>query len=541
MFIQDYGIITTTIALMTLAGIGCLLGILLKNALPSKGSSKRNYSSHADGRKKKKRKGVKGKGSRIRQFRKQPLQEGGVAEKVPDANPMDDESSSATAVHESTRVSDPNTIIEGSPTSQEEFNTRSTTPASSSTILMEETIPESEPLLESAAPSLLLDRPRMHSTDTAETITDDLSCDSTSVRSFSSTPTAVTVGSTGNSEKSGLNSKRRNNNAASSRRKQQQNSAGSSKPLRGDRKVTPSLDSNHESKTSRRQNTSAANKSVPSNRHHPDVSRLSTKPAPTGRFANLKEKDTRFDNPRARNNHNNARIGGGGGITKGRNNVHQRNTSNNRNANQQHPPSDSYGSGAAPAKHAPAPIARSPLRPAPSNQQHFGSSVQCGSPYSPDIGSQKKQDLSSFIATVGLVSNEAAALVANVADIDSLDRLSDVQFQLYGVSGEKQAQLGKLLEQRRRRRRPAVRPPPGLSPLHDEPPTLFGSPNRPSTNVSPHFSSINPVASHFPVAMTHPFAYDEYQDPFMVDDEDSRIEAELQELGGKMIGSVLDF
>jgi hypothetical protein len=302
------------------------------------------------------------------------------------------------------------------------------------------------------------------------------------------------------------------------------------------------VDSNHESKISRRQSNASANKSAPSNRHHPDGPRQSTKSAPTGRFANLKEKDTRFDNPRARNNHNNARVGGGGGNTKGRNNVqHGRNNTTNRNAVQQHQPSESYGLAAAPAKHAPAPTARSPLRSAPSHQQHFGSSVQYGSPYSPDISSQKKQDLASFIATVGLVGNEASALVANVADIDSLNRLSDVQFQLYGVGAEKQAQLGKLLEQRRRRRRPAVRPPPGLSPIHDEPPTLFGSPNRPTVNLTPQFSSMNPSASHFPVATTHPFAYDEYQQPFMVDDEDSRIEAELQELGGKMIGSVLDF
>jgi hypothetical protein len=170
-----------------------------------------------------------------------------------------------------------------------------------------------------------------------------------------------------------------------------------------------------------------------------------------------------------------------------------------------------------------------------SSQQLGGSpTVHYGSPYtySPDPVAHRKKALASFVARAGLVGNDASVLIANVADIDALERLSSVQFQLYGIAPDKQARLAYMLSERRQNS--SVRPPPGLSPVHDEPPTLFGSPNRP-INLSPQFSSIS--AGQFQL-LSDGRRFVSYSKS---DDAESQIEAELQELGGKMVEGILDF
>ena len=512
MFIQDYGIITTTIALMTLAGIGCLLGILLKNALP-KHASKRTQSHD---RKKKKRKGLKGKG-RIRQYRKSVPE----PEVVHDVKPMDEDS--------------PRQVPDESMTVVETHVEEPMHDSIVTELLHSPTIPE-EPLTPTP------ERSRVQSSSTVDTFADDASCDSVSIRSFSSAPTAVTVGSTGNSEsgKSVRRSNKNNSNASKNQRKTHNNSNKSGTLGGGGRKVAAVVDT---PETSSSRQPWSSQKPVASNRNqHPqDVPPrrpLQTgKPLAqtTGRFANLKEKDTRFESSR--------RIVNRPITGKGRN-VPPGGRSNKNSAAQSSDPF--LHSSTVPAKQShnngQGPITVTPQINSTSTQ-HFGSSVQYGSPYSSDAGyrtTQKKQELASFVATVGIVGSDAAALVANVADIDGLEHLSDIQFQLYGVGSDNQVQLGLLLAQRRRRRR-NIRPPPGLSPIHDEPPTLFGSPNGrvPLVNLSSQVSAA--PATQFP--STHPFAYayDYSQQQEAIDDEESRIEAELQELGGKMVGSVLDF
>lgn len=502
-FIQDYGIITTTIALMTLVGLACLLGILLRNAVP-KASSKRNLSHD---KKKKKRKWTKGKG-RLRPFRK--VMSG--PEPASDMKPVDEDP--LTKVHEES--------IGVSTTPSEEYQT--------------EMVPKPQGPTPDTPSTTTLPRPRVLSSSTVDTVRDDASCDSISVRSFSSAPTAVTVGSTGNSE-SGKSS-RRSSRASCKMQQKYQVTNGTTNVLGGgggkvfavdDRETAPSL-----------RHASASPKPILSSRQnhpHDGFSRpMVQTPKPnapaTGRFANLKEKDTRFDNHRRCSNRptsSKARI-----IPQGRNsryaNVHPSELSPSRVSAKQ--PYDISSQRQ---------VALTPQRKANSNQD-FVRSVQYGSTYSPDVfqTTQKKTELGSFIATVGIVGDDAAALVANVPDIDGLASLSDIQFQLYGVGADKQAQLGRLLEQRLGHPSCNIRPPPGLSLIHDEPPTLFGSPNRTSPpNLNLSRPVLKPPSTRY--LASHPFAYDENQYEGAMDEEESRIEAELQELGGKMIGSVLDF
>lgn len=527
-FIQDYGIITTTIALMTLAGIGCLLGILLKNALPKSASRNNNHNSRrsqaaAQEKKKKKRKGgVKGKGGRLRTFRKSE----------PEFKPIDEDSSSS---HELT-----------------------TTKGADETLIKEAAShPETVHFLETEAHSPTDNvpplRPRMQSASTLDTIGDDGSCDSISVQSSVSMPSAVTVISTANPE-SGKSTKKNTRNDSSS------SSSHSSKNSRGKNQRLQQLKGNNvalggvkgkvgavdvrlpASSTSSRQTEGP--KAVSSNGQHrshngahpPSTQVGKQQPAITGRFAHLKEKDTRFDNPRRTTTR----------LTSGKGKIISQGGRGHSNSLAQS--SDPFLSANIPGKqsndiHSQAPpVVVAPQINSESNK-YFGSSVQF---YSLD-GSQstrKKLELSAFLATVGILGDDAAALIANVPDIDCLECLSHTQFLLYGVNAEKQAHIGQLLEQRRHGRlfQNQIRPPPGLSPIHDEPPTLFGgSPHRsgapPPMNLTSQLSSI-PTTRYL---SSHPFAYDETQYSGMLDDEESRIEAELQELGGKMIGSVLDF
>ena len=529
-FIQDYGIVTTTIALMTLAGIGCLLGILLKNALPKSGNRSSNHNSRrsqaaAQEKKKKKRKGgVKGKGGRLRPFRKSERE----------FKPIDED---ASLSHELTTT-------KGADESQSKD-------AASRPDTLHFLGTEANATTDDVPPL----RPRMQSASTLDTIGDDASCDSISVHSSVSMPSAVTVISTVHSESGKSNKKSTRNGSSSS-----SISSSSSKNSRGKNQRMQHMKNHTSSLGGVRGNVGTVNvllpatptasrqtagpKAVLSNGQHlsrdgprpPSTQVGKQLPATSGRFAHLKEKDTRFEHPRRTTN----RLSSGKGkiISQGgpghKNSLAQ--SSNPfQSANILGKPSNDV--------HSQAPLVSVIPQRNYESKKYVGNSVQF---YSLD-GSQstrKKLELGAFLASVGIFGDDAAALIANVLDIDCLEYLSDTQFLLYGISAEKQAHLGQLLEQRRHGRllQNQIRPPPGLSPIHDEPPTLFGgSPHRSGAplpmNLSSQLSSI-PTTRYL---SSHPFAYDETQYPGLLDDEESRIEAELQELGGKMIGSVLDF
>jgi len=156
-----------------------------------------------------------------------------------------------------------------------------------------------------------------------------------------------------------------------------------------------------------------------------------------------------------------------------------------------------------------------------------------------------KMELAGFLAQVGLMGPDCADLLRNANSVDSLERLTDAQYRLYGVSADKQAEILWMLEVRRRSRenpRPwnrtpigVVRPPPGLSDYRCANPFSVPSP--------PPFAAMNQEPSQnlfVPPATSPLFAHHQTMNAAEAEEE-SRIEAELQELGGQMVGSVLDF
>ena len=152
-----------------------------------------------------------------------------------------------------------------------------------------------------------------------------------------------------------------------------------------------------------------------------------------------------------------------------------------------------------------------------------------------------KIELAGFLAQVGLMGSDCADLLATVEDVDTLGRFTDAQYRSYGVSREKQTQIAWMLEQRRRSRAeqlrlwtapPLVRPPPGLA------------------TTTSSYDHLNPFSGSFgeqptsrnlliPTASSPLFA--QRAMTAVEAEEESRIEVELQELGGQMVGSVLDF
>lgn len=465
MFIQDYGIITTTIALMTLAGMGCLLSILLKNALPKTNSSKRALPPE---KKKKKRKGVKGKSGRIRHVRSnssnitKPIKQNGPQEN-------NERSSNPTNNHEQLP---PKPLIE-----------TLTLEAATSTIdskkmhdnhhaspVMPAIASEKEALDSAIEPTDVADRPYA---SVGDIISDDTSCDSASLRSYSSAPTAVvTIGSTGNSEttKSGKHSKRSN------RRKPNHGSV-----KRGGKKAF-SASNQGEHPFSDRLYVSRPNVSANSTRQSNvdsqgfrNANHYSKQTSSTsGRFANLKEKDTRFDNSNSRRT--STRNNGKGRNQQGRNNRNSNSRTHTSLQSQQR-----------------------------TTENHFTFSGTRENPQATFDDCHRHNSVVQY-------------------------GTADTQPHLYRAPLDKQGNFGKVLDDRHHQRE--VRPPPGLSQIHDEPPTLFGSPNK--------ASSLNLCAPSFQQKpLGHPFAYGDHQEQTCFDDE-SRIEAELQELGGQMIGSILD-
>eukprot|EP00546_Thalassionema_frauenfeldii_P008907 CAMPEP_0178911884 /NCGR_PEP_ID=MMETSP0786-20121207/9947_1 /TAXON_ID=186022 /ORGANISM="Thalassionema frauenfeldii, Strain CCMP 1798" /LENGTH=654 /DNA_ID=CAMNT_0020584389 /DNA_START=355 /DNA_END=2319 /DNA_ORIENTATION=- len=456
MFIQDYGIITTTIALMTLAGIGCLLSILLKNALPKANSSKRALPPE---KKKKKRKGVKGKSGRIRNIRNNSSS---ITKPIQQNAPQD--SSERCSIPERVpskpliETQTPESLISIPVSNQVDENLN----------VPNETLgiaAEKQNLDSAMEPTELVVRPFALSGDI---LSDDTSCDSASLRSFSSAPTAVvTLGSTGNSEstKSGKHTKRTNrrkpNNASSKRGVKK----GLSVSNQGEHSFSDKAHVSPRHSTSSN-NTRQSKTDAQGCRHANHNSKQTS--SSQGRFANLKEKDTRFEHTSRRNA---SRSNGKGRSQHGR---------QNRNPNFR-------------------------------SQQNQQRSTENNFTFADGAASQR--------ATFDKQQNSFVQY-----------GIPNEQDHLYAAQPDKPGHVRKMPNDRPQHRE--FRPPPGLSPIHDEPPTLFGSASKSS-------SLPLPTPSFQQKPLEHPFAYDEHQEQTCFDDE-SRIEAELQELGGQMIGSILD-
>mmetsp|Transcript_39026 Transcript_39026/g.44512 ORF Transcript_39026/g.44512 Transcript_39026/m.44512 type:complete len:522 (+) Transcript_39026:813-2378(+) len=521
MFIQDYGIITTTVALMTLAGIGCLFGILLKNALP-KHNSKLALPPE---KKKKKRKGSKGKGGRVRQFRGNSSNN---TKPIPEDEQVKETSADLLSTHEQLmlRTTTKKQAIEAATILQQnndcsQFNA----------VLLHKdknlgTISSTEPL----------ERPR---TLTGDDSFDDTSCDSASLQSFASAPTAVTIGSTGNSEStktgkhSTQNNWRKQNNFSLRRGGKKLSALQASSDCIPDKSISRCYISSEHSRLPTNESRGFRNL----NHHTKQTSPTS------GRFANLKEKDTRFNNVNninCKRSGNGNRNGGKGRIQQGKNNKNSKLRTPALqsasfllpaiSAQKRHQQSISSQKCLITNKHL------SSIQ-ATSNHNQCRGSVECGNPYicSPDLRRKKKEELLLLLEKVGISRNEAESIASNVADVQGLEHLSDRELQLYSIPADKRARLSILFAGRRQHSE--IRSPPRLSPVHDEPPTLFGSSNRSSSLYLPQLSA--KTIKQKP--LTHNFAYDEHQHLAQITDEESRIEAELQELGGQMVGSILDF
>jgi hypothetical protein len=180
-----------------------------------------------------------------------------------------------------------------------------------------------------------------------------------------------------------------------------------------------------------------------------------------------------------------------------------------------------------------------------------------------------KVELAAFLARVGLVGTVCSDLVEALDNVDALYRLSDAQFEIYNVSSDQKLRVDMMLEARRRARveaafasspRSSVRPPPGLmAPTVNQSATLLSPPRlNPATYSSESdipsvgymatsrtdidFGSSPPMGGEIQTLQVPSLSsFSTYQGPSNGSRDDEEIEAELQELGGQMIGSVLDF
>lgn len=214
-----------------------------------------------------------------------------------------------------------------------------------------------------------------------------------------------------------------------------------------------------------------------------------------------------------------------------------------------------------------------------------------------------KIELAAFLAQVGLVGSACAELLADLFDVDALAALTPDQLFSYKICHEKQLEIKALLEARRmrlqqqRRNAPTVlRPPPGLgfkpdglkgvlpssgsglgvsnsslinpsqSPI--QPPPRFNSENTsgfllPPTSTNQNESNItlpsltntessfisgadpNMKPLNSTITLPRPFAINPNHFPrFQVSEtetDDDKIDADLQQLGDRMVGSILDF
>jgi len=188
-----------------------------------------------------------------------------------------------------------------------------------------------------------------------------------------------------------------------------------------------------------------------------------------------------------------------------------------------------------------------PKSPNVLNRATDGSSIHHISSYfcsSLETGSKKweKEELCSLLDRIGLVGDFAVPLVSAIADVDALECLSDMQLHSYGLSSDQQAYLSILLAERRKHKQvdPGIRV--------ESPPTLFEvSPQNKSSTSSPLLPCSTSSVLETLLFKQHPWAcrvddcdHLEQINGSDTDEEESRIEADLQELGGQMIASILD-
>lgn len=185
-----------------------------------------------------------------------------------------------------------------------------------------------------------------------------------------------------------------------------------------------------------------------------------------------------------------------------------------------------------------------------------------------------KKELAAFLARAGVAGTACEDLVEALDHVDALYKLSDAQFELYNVSPDQKLRIDMLLEARRRARQeltrsptatsPAtpIRPPPGLTAPSSnaenylQPTTALSSPPRLHTQVSYTTSDSSPSCGYMTQttrtdvdfggtpqipSLSHAPFYGNAGNNSLYEQDDEEIEAELQELGGQMVGSVLDF
>jgi hypothetical protein len=178
----------------------------------------------------------------------------------------------------------------------------------------------------------------------------------------------------------------------------------------------------------------------------------------------------------------------------------------------------------------------------------------CATYYSRSHLSPGKIELAEFLAQVGLVGTVCSDLLEDLDDVDALSRLSDAQLELYNVTPEKMARINWMLGARDACSSPTtfssahaasrIRPPPGLIAKSNDP-------------LSP--SRLNQAVGHDARELRLRYRTDvgfgqsgtKLELPSLLQsynvstnslyDEEDQIEAELQELGGQMVGSILDF
>lgn len=571
MLLDDYGIFTTICAVMTLVSIGAILALLLKNArkAPKRASSQPNPPKQ----RKQKSKSKKWK-RRPHHHQPRPIPEHEPAlireEKIISqiSEPAGKETEqSEKHVQQNTKQRDVQyqEVSKAIETTKEAVN------------LIEKTEKKSNFSPERSEPPVC--PTKGHPIEI-----DDISCDSTSVKSFASAPTAVTIGSnsTSSSVKKRNNNRRKKNskratkpitdspvkamqdqqqlrsgeNSCQQQQQQQQTGKSHSKFSRG----------GHQ-KNSRQSNNNRAN-------NHNDNHQRSS-----GRFSNLKQQDNNRRHGRKDRYHNNS----------------QNNNSSKSLLPQTQPHKEESSFFSSP-----------PSSPYTCRSQY--NQISIGIQFGGDTPGKMK--LASFLRQIGMSGYDG--LLANVPDLESLSNVTPLEYQLYGVSAENQALIRERLAEEKRR---MIRPPPGLG-LNPQPQpfvpslekqsatTSFAQPEyRPynqfstplastqipfnqttSFNPAPldsetnfnhlnHISSSAPITnqtSQYPDQPNHLFSqtgknqyqsfnamqYDQYNVGSQLqyntsnnssvskkhfDDTESRIEAELQELGGQMVGSILDF
>lgn len=178
----------------------------------------------------------------------------------------------------------------------------------------------------------------------------------------------------------------------------------------------------------------------------------------------------------------------------------------------------------------------------------------CATCYSRSYLSPGKIELAEFLAQVGLVGTVCSDLLEDLDDVDALSRLSDAQLELYNVNPEKMARINWMLGAC-----DACSSPTTLSSAHAAsrirpPPDLIAKSSDP---LSP--SRLNKAVGHDARELRLRYRTDvgfgqsgtKLELPSLLQsynvstnslyDEEDQIEAELQELGGQMVGSILDF